>query len=1051
LSKLANLSLANRIVVALLTILVAVGGFVSLSSLKQELIPSIQFPTAAVVTPYPGASPEIVDEQVSQVLESSITSLEGIESTSATSSQGLSVITATFQFGKTTNEITDALSSAVNSIDGSLPSDVTPQVIAGSFDEVPIIVLAISADDGDNETIAEQLEEIAPSLFRQVDGVRDVAISGAREKRIQMDIDQQALAGFGLSQQSITTALEQNGLVLPAGTLEDEAGSIAVEVGSRVESVEDFAQLPLLSPGQQTAVLISDVADVELIDAPISSISRVNGAESLSIAITKTPDGNSVDVSNGVTELITELEEGLSKPVTITTTLDQAPFIEKSIEDLATEGLLGLSFAVLVILVFLLSVKSTIITAVSIPSSVLITFIGLAVADFSLNILTLGGLTIAIGRVVDDSIVVIENINRHLSYGKQKLEAIKTAVKEVAGAITSSTITNAAVFVPIGLVGGIVGELFRPFAFTVALALLASLLVSLTIIPVLAYWFLGMSKKLKKAQAENPEGFEQRQRDQQEAEEQKGFLQKGYVPILKTTTDHPWITLTAALLVLGYTFSLVPQLRTDFLDDGGSDQFVINQELSGQSSFEEQDAASKELEKLVQGVDGVDIVQASVGSTVDSRVAFGASAEGIRLTVTIEEDADIEQVRQDVTREAGARDDLGDVSISEGGGGFGGSDTIDIEIASASDADLQRVVDDVVQAMRPLSYVDNVTTSLAAAERVLEVQVDREAAAQVGLSEIAVSGIVSNQLRPQPIGLLNIEGQEVDIYVENQQIPETIEEVERIQIPTATGPVSLDSIALVEEVLKPRTITSALGDRTATVSIASNFDDLGAVTEQITEALDKVELPAGTDAIVGGLAADQAESFQQLGLALLAAIAIIYIVLVATFGSLIQPLILLISIPFAATGAFVMLLITDIALAVPSLIGLLLLTGIVVTNAIVLIDLINQYREQGRTVQDAMFSGSRQRLRPILMTAFATIFALTPLALGATGGSGFISQPLAVVVIGGLFSSTILTLILVPVLYWLIEGRADRKQIRIQRREQNKLERATRRARRARA
>lgn len=1050
-SKLANLSLANRIVVALLTLLVAVGGFVSLTSLKQELIPSIQFPTAAVVTPYPGASPEIVDEQVSQVLEASITSLEGIDSTSATSSQGLSVITATFEFGRTTKEITDALTSAVNSVEGSLPADATPQVIAGSFDEVPIIVLAISADDGDNEAIASELEDIAPSLFRQVDGVRDVAVSGAREKRVEMDIDQQALASFGLSQQSITAALEQNGLVLPAGTLEDEEGSIAVEVGSRVDTVDDFAALPLLNPGQPGVVLISDVAVVSLIDAPISSISRVNGSESLAVAITKTPDGNSVDVSNGVTDLIAELEEGLSKPVTVTTTLDQAPFIEKSIEDLTTEGVLGLSFAVLVILVFLLSVKSTIITAVSIPTSVLITFIGLGLADFSLNILTLGGLTIAIGRVVDDSIVVIENINRHLSYGKQKLEAIKTAVKEVAGAITSSTITNAAVFVPIGLVGGIVGELFRPFAFTVALALLASLLVSLTIIPVLAYWFLGMSKKLKKAQQENPAGFEERQREEQEVQEQKGFLQKGYVPILKTTTDHPWLTLTASLLVLGYTFSLVPQLRTDFLDDGGSDQFVVNQELAGQSSFEEQDAAAKKLEELVLEVEGVDIVQASVGSTVDSRVAFGASAQGIRLTVTVEEDADIDDVKSEVTREAGSRDDLGDVSISEGGGGFGGSDTIDIEIVSGNDEDLQQVVDEIVLAMRPLSYVDNITTSLAAAERVLEVKVDREAAAEIGLSEIAVSGIVSNQLRPQPIGALNVEGDDVDIFIADQQIPETIEEVEGILIPTATGPVRLSTIAAVEEVLKPRTITSALGDRTATVSISSNFDDLGAVTAQITEALDEVELPPATEAVVGGLAADQAESFEQLGLALLAAIAIIYIVLVATFGSLVQPLILLVSIPFAATGAFVMLLLTDIALAVPSLIGLLLLTGIVVTNAIVLIDLINQYRLQGRSVQDAMISGSRQRLRPILMTAFATIFALTPLALGVTGGSGFISQPLAVVVIGGLFSSTILTLILVPVLYWLIEGRFDRKQIRIQRREQNKLERASKRARRAKA
>jgi Cation/multidrug efflux pump len=242
--------------------------------------------------------------------------------------------------------------------------------------------------------------------------------------------------------------------------------------------------------------------------------------------------------------------------------------------------------------------------------------------------------------------------------------------------------------------------------------------------------------------------------------------------------------------------------------------------------------AAKELEDLVLGIEGVELVQASVGSTVDSRVAFGASAQGIRLTVTVEEDADIDEVRSEVTREAGSRDDLGDVSISEGGGGFGGSDTIDIEIASGSEQDLQQVVDEVVEAMRPLSYVDNITTSLAAAERVLEVEVDREAAAGFGLSEIAVSGIVSNQLRPQPIGALNLDGDEIDIFIENDNIPETIEEVEQILIPTAAGPVSLGSIASVEEVLKPRTITSALGDRTATVSISSNFDDLGAVTEQ---------------------------------------------------------------------------------------------------------------------------------------------------------------------------------------------------------------------------
>jgi HAE1 family hydrophobic/amphiphilic exporter-1 len=701
--------------------------------------------------------------------------------------------------------------------------------------------------------------------------------------------------------------------------------------------------------------------------------------------------------------------------------------------------LLGLSFAVLIILVFLLSFKSTIITAISIPTSVLITFIGLSFADYSLNLLTLGALTISIGRVVDDSIVVIENINRHLSYGEKRRKAIMTAVKEVAGAITASTITTVAVFLPIALVDGLVGELFRPFAFTVAIALLASLLVSLTIVPVFAYWFLRMPKRLRAAKEADPKNFEKKQRISEEEREKKSLLQRSYAPILRGSTRHPWLTLFAAVLILGYTFSLVPLLKTNFIDGGGSNQFTARLTMPSSTTFEEQDAAAKDVEQQMLDIDGVEIVQTTVGSAADGRVAFGAAARGIAFSITAEEDASIEDLQAQVLNLDTPADS--EITTSQGGG-FGSSETIDIEISASDKSLLQDAVNQVAEGMQGLESITAITTTLEADERVMEIKVDREKAATYLLTETQVTGIVASQLRPSPLGTLRIEEQETQVFIAGQQTPESIDEVRAIRIPTFQGLVRLDEIASVEEVLKPTSITSQKGNRTAEVQLTPEGDDLGAITVAISERLAEIELPLGVEATVGGAAADQAESFQQLGLALLAAVAIVYIVMVATFSSLIQPLLLLISIPFAATGALGLLIITDTPLGVPALIGMLMLIGIVVTNAIVLIDLVNQYRKEGRSVIQSLFDGARQRLRPILMTALATIFALTPMALGLTGDSGFISKPLAIVVIGGLFSSTLLTLILVPTLYWLVEGRKERKQLRAERRAARKAKRA---------
>lgn len=1057
---LAKLSVANRSVVALVTVITAIFGFISLGSLKQELIPSFEFPQAAIVTSYPGASPEVVDAQVSQVIEDAVRQIDGLANSSSTSQSNLSLVRVEFEFGTTSAQVTEDVAAAIARIKSNLPADVEPNIISGSFDSVPIIALGVSANNGDNETIAQALADVAGPLFAQVPGVRDVNISGTIEKRINLELKTAVLAANGLSQQSIVSALQANGFVLPAGSIDDDKGSISIEVGSAVTTLEDFKKLPLIGartvsalptaqtpafptrpttgatptapviPGAVSAnqvLTVEEVATVTYENAPVTSIARTNGKPALSVSIIKTQDGNTVAVSNGVEEKIAELKEKLGD-VTVVTIFDQAPFVEKSLENLTIEGLLGLGFAILIILVFLLSIRSTIVTAISIPTSVLVTFIGLNQFGFSLNILTLSALTIAIGRVVDDSIVVIENINRHLSYGEPKKDAILNAVKEVSGAITAATITTVAVFLPIALVTGLIGEIFRPFAFTFTIALVASLFVSLTIVPVLAYWFLKSPAEKAMEQGQRLEVFAAEARQAEEAKERKSWLQRGYLPILTWTQKRPVITVTASFLVLVFTFGLVPFLKTDFIGSSGNNGFTINQTLPAGSTFEQRDKAASSVESLLLANKEVKVVQTTIGLAADGRVAFGASAGGTAIQVTLIEDADVAAVQADLEAKFAANSALGEVKINSGGGpGFGSSSTIDIKVLAPTEEKLLAAISSVENAMRGTPDVSEITNSLAKKQRTLQVTVDRVAAAEKGLTEIAVSGIVASQLRPSSIGKLNIENTETPIYVLQSDVPDTVEKVKAISIPTATGLVALSSIAKIEEVEVPVSITSEKGDRTAQVSLTPSGDNLGAISAEVTERLGKVSLPLGTTATIGGISSDQAESFSQLGLALLAAIAIVFIVMVATFSSLIQPLILLISIPFAATGALGLLLLSDTPLGVPALIGMLLLVGVVVTNAIVLIDLINQYRKQGRPLQEAIMDGARQRLRPILMTALATIFALTPMALGFTGGGGFISQPLAVVVVGGLFSSTILTLVIVPVLYWLVEGRKERR------------------------
>ena len=1038
--RLSKLSLANRSVVALMTAILAVFGFVAVGQLKQELFPSLEFPQAAIVTSYPGASPEVMDTQVSRVIEGAVQNLDGVTTTASTSQSSISTVRVTFDFGTSTSKVTDSLNSALDSVKATLPANASARVISGGLGTIPVVVLSVAADNGDNTAISKILPDIATPLFKKVSGVKDVQIGGIREYRINLKLNTALMAMNGLTAQSISTALKTNGFVIPAGTLQDNKGQITVEVGTPVESIAALKSLPLSAssfgaPAGGSTLTIGDVAEVTYALAPIESISRVDGKPSLAIAITKTTDGNTVAMSHAIKPLEAELASKLGGKVTVKETFNQAPFVEKSILDLIEEGLLGLLFAVIIILLFLRSWRSTLVTAISIPTSLLVAFIGLAGFGYSLNLFTLSALTIAIGRVVDDSIVVIENINRHLSYGEKKMEAILNSVKEVAGAITAATLTTVAVFLPIAGVGGLVGQLFRPFALTFALALVASLFVSLTIVPVIATWFLkapAVEKTLTEAAASK---LAAKVREEEEARERKSLLQRIYLPVLSSTQKRPVITLVAAFLVLLFTFGLVPFIKTNFIGSSGSTTFSIAQTVPFGSSLEDKSKAAAGVEQLLLDSGDTVAVTTTIGSTGDSRVAFGQAAGGIQIQVSTKATVNGDAFQAKMQKQFEAHPELGKVAF-ESGQSFGSSGTIDVTVTAKTDAQLRAGIEKVKTALT--GKIDDVsseiTTTLSEKQRTLRVTVDRLAATRAGLSEIAVATLVSSAMTPQSVGTINIDSKATSIYIKSGAVPTTVNEVKAIQIPTAMGYIPLDRVADVALVSVPTKITTQDGDRAATVSLTPNKDaSLTTITMQVAKQVDliKNDMPVGATLLpIGGVSADQADSFNQLFLALLAAIAIVYLIMVATFRSLVQPLVLLVSIPFAATGAFVALLITNTALGLPALIGMLLLVGIVVTNAIVLIDLINQYRAQGMPLEDSIMNGARQRLRPILMTALATIGALSPLVLGITGSGGFISQPLGVVVIGGLFSSTILTLIIVPVLYRLIEGRKERKALK---------------------
>jgi len=1021
-----RLSLRLGVVVLLGVVLLFGTGIFAATQVQQDLLPDISVPAVIVITPYPGASPEIVDAQVSVPVANAMQGVNGANIVQSTSSQGASLVIVLFRDGVDLKSAEQDVNSALARIRGLLP----PQALAStvqtfSTNSLPILEYAISAGEplGD---LAGQLRAQALPKLKGLAGVSSVVITGAPTDEVDVTLDPKKLAAYGVTVSQVAASLQQASIVQSIGSLKQGSATIPLQVAGSLTSLDQIGKITV-TPAVSTAktgkpaapVRIDQLGTVQVVSVPADTITRTNGQLSIGLRIIKGPNANTVTVANEVWAALPGIESAIGHSIHMQPIQDQATPITQAIGDILREGLLGAIFAVLVIFVFLRSARATLVAAISIPLSLLVAVIVLWWQGITLNILTLGGMMVAIGRVVDDSIVVLENISRHVSEGERPLVAAYTGAREIITAVSSSTLTTVGVFLPIAFLTGIAGSFFRPFALTVVVALLASLVVAVTVVPLLA------SRLLPAIRAE---GVERRLR--------WSWTQQIYVPVIRWATAHRLLTLGAAAAFFVASMALIPLLRINLLDQSSSPTFPISITMPENSTLLQTDAETQKVEALIAGVPGITAYQATVGGQSDPFAPPGtvpADPTQAAILVLVQNgqyDSAVAGVKRALAGYQGsARLQVGQAQNSSNAT----SSQMQVDVRAADAGTLRVANDNVLAALAKVPGLAELKSNLVASKPQYQlVPTDKLAAS--GLNIQTLAALVAQQINGQVAAQANLPQGTMLVRV---QLPpgtaDTAATLSALPIPTAIGVVPLSTLATIQEVSGPQTVNRVNGDRDATITGTITANDTRAVQTNVSNALAAVSLPSGASLSTGGVFAQLSTVLTQFALALLAAIGLVYLIMVATFRSLLKPLVLLVSIPFAATGAIIALVVTNTSLSLPGLIGILMLTGIVVTNAIVLLDLVEQYRDRGLNLHDAIIEGGRHRLRPILMTAFATMLALVPLAvLGGAGGIGgaFISRPLAIVVIGGLFTSTLLTLVLVPVLYSLASRFASRRSTR---------------------
>ncbi|WP_449599098.1 efflux RND transporter permease subunit [Paenibacillus sp. Marseille-Q9583] len=1027
--SLINFSLRNKFAIWLLTIIIVFAGLYSGLTMKQETLPNISIPYLSVTTIYPGAAPEGVVNDVSKPLEQKLRNVDGVKTITSTSLENASSIQIEFDYGTNLDNATAAVRESLNEV--SLPDNVQkPSISRFSLSSMPVVSLSLS--NGDSEDL-EELTRIAENDIRpaleDVEGVASIQISGQYVKEVSLKFNQEKLKQYGLTEDTVKGIIQGSSLRVPLGLFEMDKAQKAVVVDGNITTVEDLKNvtIPVMptgaagagAPGAGAAdagaaggaanmglptVKLGELATIEVVGNS-ESISRTNGKESIGIQIVKANDANTVDVVNGVKDKTEELKAQY-KGIDLTVLLDQGKPIEDSVNTMLSKAVFGALFAVIIILVFLRNIRSTIISIISIPLSLLIAVLCLRQMDITLNMMTLGAMTVAIGRVVDDSIVVIENIYRRLSLSGEKLkgrELISAATREMFVPIMSSTIVTIAVFLPLALVSGMVGELFLPFALTMVFALLASLVVAITLVPAMAHSLFRNGLKGKKTHSEKPDR-----------------LSAGYQKILNWCLSHKLVTFGVAVLLLAGSLFLIKPIGVSFMPSQEDKTVMLTYSPKAGQRTEEVQEQGLKAEKYILAQQHVDKMQYSIGGGGPMGMG-GSSNSGLFFIVYDSNTPDFENVKEKLIEGLTAEvpDGVwGDMSAMMSGG-MGGS-TLTVNVFGDELDQIKPVADEIAKIVQAdtTNFKDG-ETSLKEAYDQYTIVADQEKLSSLGLT----AGQIAMKLAPagtRPVLTeVEMDGKNYKVYIETDK--ETYKSIKEMEEATLTSPlgisVPIGQVAKIENGSSPDSITRMDGKMKVDVTAEIISSDVNSASNLVKEKIDAMELPDGVTVSFGGVTEQINDTFGQLGIAMAAAIAIVYFVLVVTFGGGLAPFAILFSLPFTIIGVLVALLIAGETLNVSSLMGALMLIGIVVTNAIVLIDRVIHKEKEGMTTRQALLEAGGTRLRPILMTALATIGALLPLVTGLENSAGIISKGLGVTVIGGLISSTLLTLVVVPVVY----------------------------------
>jgi HAE1 family hydrophobic/amphiphilic exporter-1 len=1008
-------------------------GAVSLPGIKIDLFPQLQIPVAVVVTSYPGAGPEDVEKMVTRPLEEVLGTVNGVTGIRSYSSSGFSLIVVELAWGTNLDFAALDMREKIDLIEGLLPEGVKdPQVLRMDPTLMPVIQLALTGSS-DLRQLRALAEEVLKGRLERVEGVASAEVIGGATREILVEVDPAALAARGLGITQVVQALQAANLSLSGGYIASGGKEYLVRVTGEFQSPEDIVSVPILTP-QGAAVRLADVAAIRDGEGDREQASRVNGRPSVALVINKRSDANTVAVARGVRAALRQLQTELPPGTQLYTVFDQARFIEKTIANLWRNLLLGAVLAGLILFFFLRSLRSTLVISLAMPVSVIGTFVMMRFAGLDLNVMTLGGLALGVGMMVDGAIVVLENIFRHHEEGAVPQEAAVTGTAEVANAVIASILTNVVVFLPIVFTQGLAHELFAPLALTVSFSLLASLMVAVTIVPMLAARLL---KGFPGQEAPRDrrlgllEGF---------ARAIKG-VEERYVALLSWALAHRKRVVAGAVAAMAAAAALAPAVGVELLPVTDQDVVYVNLELPRGSTLEETDRVARRIEEIARSLPEVKAVATTLGSsfgqiggTLGGRMVESATAE-LELVKRSQRRRSSEEVADYIRREASA---IPGVKVSATGNALFGTGSsrylqpLEIQIRGEDLNTLAKLSTEVAALVRRVSGTREVESSLEQGRPEAVVRIRAPEAARFGLTAAQVASAVRTSLQGEMATYYRVAGKEIAVRVRlPQEARSRLEALEGILLTTPTGArVPLGAVGEITLEQGPSVIERRDQVRMATVtgSLGAGYN-LGKVVGEVRRALAQLTLPAGYTLEFGGQVEQLNEAFSTLTLAFAVAVALVYMVMAAQFESLLHPLVIMFSLPLAAVGAVLGLLVTGRTFNIAAFIGVVVLAGIVVNNAIILIDYTNTLRKRGLSREEALLRAGSRRLRPIFMTAFTTILGMTPLALGI-GEGGETQAPLATVILGGLLVSTLLTLVVVPLVYTLMEDLVARRRRR---------------------